>query len=218
MGFAFSAGIIIRLLAEAVYPADAIMSEIAESQAILAPWRLSSYTCRAMIVLCYGSNINPGHLNEFLDTHGVTLDTDLQGQHAILPDYRLRTNYFAGSHGAGACNIEPAPGHHVEGVLVSITKAIQAVLRIKEGFPLRYKESRIIVNTVSTGEPLRAITYMVTPEYRLDVDLPVAARYRDLILDGAEQFGFSKSYQQELRHLLRAADSMMPHACQNASL
>ena len=89
-----------------------------------------------MLYFAYGSNINLDHLHEYLHTHGVKLDTELQPEHAILPNYRLRTNYFAGSHGAGACNIEYAPGYNrVEGVVIPITPAIQAALRIKEGYP-----------------------------------------------------------------------------------
>ena len=87
-----------------------------------------------MLYFAYGNNINLKHVTDYLDTHGVTLDTDFQPEHALLHNYRLRTNYFAASHGAGACNIEPAHDHRVEGVVMSITPAIQDVLRVKEGF------------------------------------------------------------------------------------
>ena len=111
------------------------MYEKAESQATLALRRWLSYTYGVMFYFAYGSNINLDHLTDYLDTHGVTPGTELRGQHALLHDYRLRTNYFATSHGAGACNIEPALDQRVEGVLWSITPAIQDVLRIKEGYP-----------------------------------------------------------------------------------
>ena len=88
-----------------------------------------------MQYFAYGSNINLDHLTEYLDTHGVSLDTELGVQHALLHNFRLRTNYFAGSHGAGACNIEPAQGEFVEGVLWTITPAAQDAPRVKEGFP-----------------------------------------------------------------------------------
>ena len=156
----------------------------------------------------YGSNINRDHLTDFLGTRGVTPDTESRGQHALLHNFRLRTNYFAGSHGAGACNIEPAPDHHVEGVLWTITPAIRDALRLKEGFPLRYHEIDVIVHTASTQAPVRAVTYAVTPTHRLEVDLPVTARYKALILAGAKHFGFSESYQQELRRMLRTAPSL----------
>ncbi len=158
-----------------------------------------------MLYFAYGSNINLDHLRSYLDTHGVNLDTDWGGEHALLHHYRLRTNYFAGAHLAGACNLEPAQGHHVEGVAMSITPAIQDVLRVKEGFPRCYEEIDVSVHTASAQASVRALTYVVTPQNRLDTDLPVTARYRKLILDGAKEFGLTGMYQQRLRRLLRTA-------------
>ena len=171
-----------------------------------------------MRYFAYGSNINLGHFTEYLDKHGVTLDTDFQAEHALLHNFRLRTNYFAGSHGAGACNIEPAPDHHVEGVVMSISSAIQDALRVKEGFPHRYHEIDVIVHTAATRAPVRALTYVVTPAHRLDVDLPVTAQYRALILAGAKHFGFSESYQHELQQRLRTAPSLLTIPSQDVSL
>ncbi len=162
-----------------------------------------------MLLFSYGSNINFDHLAEYLDTHGVTLDTELKAEYARLDGYRLRTNYYAGTHGAGACNIEPAPDRHVEGVVMSITEAIQSILRVKEGFPRCYEEIDIVVNTAATQASVRALTYVVSPEHRLDVDLPVTARYRALILTGAKHFDFSESYQQELHKRLRTVPSLL---------
>ncbi len=169
---------------------------------------LAEVYLHVMRYFAYGSNINLDHLSDYLSTHGVTLDTELSGQHALLHDYRLRTNYFAGSHLAGACNIEAAPDHQVEGVLWTITPAAQDALRVKEGFPLRYHEIEVEVHTASTQASVRAITYMVTPTHRLDVDLPVTARYRDFILNGAKQFNLSNEYQKKLHHLLQVAPSL----------
>ena len=120
-----------------VIPTHGEASKIASSQGFLALRRLSRYTYGVMRYFAYGSNINLDHLHDYLDTHGVTLDTELHAETGRLEGYALRTNYFAGSHGAGACNIEPAHDQRVEGVVMSITPAIQDVLRVKEGFPLR---------------------------------------------------------------------------------
>jgi len=171
-----------------------------------------------MLYFAYGSNVNLDHLTDYLDTHGVTVDTDFQAEHALLHNYRLRTNYFAASHGAGACNIEPAHDHHVEGVVMSITPAVQDALRVKEGFPLRYHEIEVIVHTAATQASVRAVTYVVTPTHRLDVDLPVTDRYRRLILAGAKHFDFSKSYQRELHQRLRTAPPLLIIPSQDASL
>ncbi len=162
-----------------------------------------------MLYFAYGSNTNLSHLAEYLDTHGVKLDTELKAEYAQLDGYRLRTNYFASSHGAGACNIELARDHQVEGVVMAITPAMQDVLRLKEGFPHRYHETEVIVRTAAAQAAVRALTYVVTPTHHLDVDLPVTARYRGLILDGAKHFGFTKGYQQQLRRLLRTAPSLL---------
>ena len=104
-----------------VIPIRVTGSQIAESQTILALRRLLSYTYGVMMYFGYGSNINLDHLADYLDTHGVTLDTESCGQHALLHNFHLRTNYFAGTHRAGACNIEPAQDECVEGVVMAIT-------------------------------------------------------------------------------------------------
>ena len=161
-----------------------------------------------MLYFAYGSNLNADHLIEYLDTHDVTLDTELDGEHALLQNFHIRTNYFAGSHGAGACNIEPAQDHRVEGVLWTITPAIQDALQAKEGYPHRYEETEVIVHTEGTQEPVRAITYVVSPKHRLDMDLPVTARYRNFVLNGAKEFNLSNEYQKQLRHLLQVAPSL----------
>ena len=171
-----------------------------------------------MNYFAYGSNINLDHLSDYLSTHGVSIDTELQAEAARLEGYALRTNYFASSHRAGACNIEPAADHHVEGVVMAITPAIRDALRLKEGFPLRYHEIEVIVRTASTQEPVRAVTYVVTTTHRLDVDLPVTVRYRRLILAGAKQFNFSESYQRELHQRLWTAPSLLTIPSQDVSL
>jgi len=88
-----------------------------------------------MLYFAYGSNTNLDHLTDYLSTHGVTLDTEWGGRLALLHNFGLRTNYFASSHRAGACNIEPDPDHHVEGVVMTITPAIQDALRSKRVSP-----------------------------------------------------------------------------------
>ena len=172
-----------------------------------------------MLYFAYGSNLNIPHLTEYLDTHGVTQeDTELKAEHALLHNFRLRTNYFSGSHGAGACNIEPEQAKCVEGVVMTITPAIQKILRVKEGHPHRYHETEVEVHTALTQAPVRALTYVVTPEYRLDVDLPVTARYRALILAGAKNFRLSESYQQSLRSQLRTAPLLLTVPSHNPPL
>ena len=161
-----------------------------------------------MLYFAYGSNLNLDHLTAYLDTPDVKLDTELVGQHGFLHNFHLRTNYYASSHRAGACNIEPAHNHHVEGVLWIITQPMRDALRVKEGYPRCYQETEVIVHTASTQEPVRAITYVVSPKHRLDVDLPVTERYREFVLNGAKQFKLTRKYQKMLNDLLQVAPSL----------
>ena len=87
-----------------------------------------------MIYFAYGSNLNLRLLSRYLANHGVDADELRNSRPAILPDHKLRTNYLSIVHNAGACNIEPSPGHAVEGVIMEITESVREGLRIKEGW------------------------------------------------------------------------------------
>ena len=160
-----------------------------------------------MHYFAYGSNLNLVHLHDYVTNHDV--DTEGFGVHevAILEDRQLRTNYVSSTHGAGACNIEPSEGSTVEGLVMEISSAIREVLRIKEGWPDRYQEVEVEVLVNDADEPLRAIIYIVAPDHRLDVDMPVTPRYRRIVLDGARAAGLSDLYQEQLAGLLRTTES-----------
>lgn len=150
----------------------------------------------------FGSNSNAPFLRSWLESRGV--EGLGEPQPAILRGHRLRTNYFSSSHQAGAANIERSARSRVEGVVYEITPAIRAALRRKEGWPRRYEEVDVAVEIVSTGEIIQTITYIVTPEFRVEHDLPVTAEYRQLILEAAEQHRLSPAYQRFLRRFLKA--------------
>ena len=155
----------------------------------------------------FGSNICVPHFRGYLVHHGIDPVEARNPRRAILAGYRLRTNYRSVVHEAGAANIEPALGHAVEGVVIEITDSIRQALRRKEGWPVRYREIEVEVKIVDTDEIVDALTYIVTPEYRLPFDLPVTQRYRDLILEGAARFHFRQTYQRRLRRILRPLDA-----------
>ncbi len=157
-----------------------------------------------MDYFAYGSNIRIIHFFRLLAQHCVDPDDVSNPRQAILHGYRLRTNYFSAAHQAGACNIEPDRDAHVEGVVLSVTERVRAVLRIKEGFPQCYDEIEVEVETSRGVVP--AFAYIVTPAQQLTVDLPVTPEYRQRILDGARMFNFSAGYQRRLRRTLRALD------------
>ncbi len=154
-----------------------------------------------MIYFAYGSNINIEHLQSYLAQAGIDPGDITDVQHANLPRYCLRTNYFSHGHCAGACNIEPTRNGIVEGITMKIMKSAREALRTKEGFPSCYKEVEILAHGAS-GE-VAAFTYMVVPERRFLFDLPVTPEYRQLILDGAKERELSQSYQRLLRRNLR---------------
>ena len=160
-----------------------------------------------MHCFCYGSNLNLPHLYDYVTSHGV--DTDGLGVHelAILEDHQLRSNYVSCTHGAAACNVELAEGSMVEGLVIQISPAVRDVIRAKEGWPDRYQEVVVEVLNRDRRQPLRAITYIVNPDHRLDVDMPVTPRYRRLVLEGAKAAGLSKFYQEQLARLLRATEA-----------
>lgn len=152
----------------------------------------------------YGSNINLPYLRKWLADHGVNPNDLSAPRHAILPGYRLRTNYRSSVHEAGACNIEPAKGQVVEGLVMEITPPIHEALLAKEGCPHRYEQTQVEVQVVATGQLLTAMTFVVSPSRSLSIDLPVTQRYRQLILEGAEVGGFSGAYQIQLDTVLRS--------------
>lgn len=154
-----------------------------------------------MIYFAYGSNTNLEAFATFIRAHRVSSDGLQQVGRAVLDDYRLRTNYLSNTHLAGACNIEPAPGRHVEGVVMRICEGILEVLRYKEGYPQRYAELEVTV-TRPDGQAITAMTYRVQPSHRRTEDLPVTAAYRRKILTGARRAGLSADYVDFLESAL----------------
>lgn len=149
------------------------------------------------------------HLDDYVTSHGVDTEGMCVHKPATLEDHQIRTNYVSSTHGAGACNIEPAEGSTVEGLVMEISPAIRQALRIKEGWPDRYQEAEVEVLVGDAHEPLRAITYVVAPDHQFVVDMPVTRRYRRLVLDGARAAGLSQSYQEQLARLLRTTPSSL---------
>ena len=73
--------------------------------------------------------LNIDHLRDYVASHGVDTEPIGVQKHAIPEDHRLRTNYVSCGHGAGACNIEPAPGWTVEDLIMEISAAIRSASR-----------------------------------------------------------------------------------------
>ncbi len=86
---------------------------------------------------------------------------------------------------------------------MQITPDVLAALEAKEGHPHRYTDVRIKVHISGVEKPVKAITFVVNPDCRLEHDVQVTQRYRDLILAGAQEAGFSAEYQEQLHRILR---------------
>lgn len=151
----------------------------------------------------FGSNMNLGHLTAWIHDHGGDPAEIRNPRRAILQHHCLRTNYFSVAHGGGAANIQPVSDHVVEGVVMTVTPAIGNLLRQKEGWPRCYEECPVTVEVPGQRRKIRAFTYIVAPQNRLPIDLPVIRRYRQFILVAASEFEFSASYRRELKRLLR---------------
>lgn len=155
-----------------------------------------------MTYFAYGSNINLAHLRWYLALHGIDHHDHVgEIRRAILHDHRLRTNYLTWDGLTGACNIKPAEGHAVEGLVMTITERVQYALRVKEGHPRCYEETPIKLMVGS--KPITAFTYIVVPDRQLPCDVPVSHEYRQLILDGARKARFSPQYRRHLHGILR---------------
>lgn len=157
-----------------------------------------------MLYWAYGSNSHLSALRNYLVRHEVSPKDISNPRRAILDDYRIRTNYLRDGR-TGAANVEPALGHRVEGLLLDISSDVHRVLRRKEGFPHRYCEVNIFVHLPRSRRLIMAMTYIVTQECRLPTDMPVHQTYRQTLLEGAHQAGFTKKYQRHLSTLLRTA-------------
>jgi hypothetical protein len=149
----------------------------------------------------YGSNLNLSHLRDWLGRFGVQPDGANNPRRVVLLDYRLRTNYLTTSK-LGAANIESSPGEVVEGLVFTISTEALEALRAKEGWPHRYDEIGVEVVVPRSRKTIQAVTYMVTPQFQLPIDVPVSARYRALILEGARVAHLSPAYQSHLREVL----------------
>ena len=94
----------------------------------------------------YGSNMCQPNMDRFCQKRnrpGIDISTR-NPRPAILKDYRLAFNVWAPSIQAGAGNIEPSKGDHVEGTVFDLTDEDMVTIDLKEGIP-----------NVDAGEPDR---------------------------------------------------------------
>jgi len=74
---------------------------------------------------------------------------------------------------------------------MTITTTAMEAIKIKEGWPVRYIDQEVSVQVDGKKRPIEATTFIVQADHRLEHDVPVTARYRNLILMGAEAAGLN---------------------------
>ncbi|MBZ0159752.1 gamma-glutamylcyclotransferase family protein [Candidatus Methylomirabilis sp.] len=109
---------------------------------------------------------------------------------AVLSDYALT---FCGNSpiwGGGTANILERPGRQVEGVVWEIGEAERKALDEYEGFPDLYLRQEVQVRTHS-GKIIAAFAYIMGNPGR---ETPPSKRYKQLLINGAEEHGLSDEY------------------------
>ncbi len=106
---------------------------------------------------------------------------------AWLPDHELRFHYFSRSRGGGALDVAPRRGCLVPGLLFRVQRRGLRALDRKEGAPNYYERVHVDVIAEVPGRPprlVRALTYRVRPERRLDRHVPPTEDYVEVVREG----------------------------------
>jgi gamma-glutamylcyclotransferase (GGCT)/AIG2-like uncharacterized protein YtfP len=143
-------------------------------------------------VFAYGSNMNLPDLRRWLKAEATGVNI-LAAAAATLEDHRLVFNYFSCRRGGGAANIAPATGEILHGVVLDLDDTGLAALDRKEGYPHHYGRQERVVR-LRGGEPLLAWAYIVQADHAQDRFVAPTRHYRSLLVEGALEFGFPKSY------------------------
>lgn len=160
-------------------------------------------------VFAYGSNLHLGDLGEWLTQKDITsaevpaLIATLRsgGFAARLPGFRLRWNYYADCRQSGVANVEPSESDEVYGVAYAVDERWLELFDHKEGHPTCYLRKLYDVENIKDGTVVKAWVYSVQPEWTEDNDLKVEDSYRNLILEGAQEWGLPASYIEAIRSI-----------------
>jgi len=125
-----------------------------------------------------------------------------------LKDYRFAFNVWSPSKQAGAANIEPSEGDHVEGTVFDLTDEDMVTIDLKEGIPNieagkpdRYR--RITVSlTLRDGSVLDDVVSYTGNEFTKVPDFCAPIQdYKKDIVDGAKAMGMSPAWVKMLEDL-----------------
>ena len=141
---------------------------------------------------------------------------------AVLPDYELR---FDGSEASrlepSAAFVHPRQRKEVHGVLYTLSAEDFSKVGRTEGVPFAYRWKKCKVypyigngqeagkEAIKTGEPVDDTYVLISPNLG-DKHIPPSSSYLGLIKEGAINWGFDKSYQEELQNVEEAKNLIIP--------
>lgn len=155
-------------------------------------------------VFAYGSNMNLEDLRRWLhgieetpaETERLVGELKKNGKVAVLENHKLAWNYYSASRNGGAANIEKRDGYEVFGVSYLVNQKWLDLFDDKEGKP--YTRQMCQIKLFESRQPVLAWIYYVRPEKISQNNKWPTAEYKQIIIDGARQWGLPEDYIKEL--------------------
>ncbi len=133
------------------------------------------------LYFAYGSNLHPGRMTARVPS-AQTVSV------ARLIDYRLTFGKWGERDDSGKCDVAPAAGEVVWGVVYRIDGSEQYLLDAAEGPGYRIET----VMLATDDGPIEAFTYIARPDWLTDD--PPYDWYRDIVAAGAREHGLPADY------------------------
>ncbi len=155
-------------------------------------------------VFAYGSNMNLGDLNRWLQCNNYPTNRVQSIIPARLPGYRLAWNYWSESREGGAANVEKSPNDEVLGGILEIDPTLLRAIDAKEGHPKRYSRLPHPIECFELSNSAGQLVwlYQVTPEFRCDEEKLPTPDYLRIVIQGAQALGLPEDYIKELASIL----------------
>lgn len=144
------------------------------------------------LYFAYGSNLHPGRMV-------ARVPTAVRVAVARLNDYRLTFAKW-GEDGSGKCDVAPADGDVVWGVVYRIDASEQHRLDAAEGPGYRIET----VSLATDDGALEAFTYIARPDWLTDD--PPYDWYRDIVAAGVREHGLPADYMARIESVATVPD------------
>lgn len=128
---------------------------------------------------------------------------------ATLVDHELRWHKVS-KDGSGKCDVEPAPGSVVHGVLYEIDAADKPALDAAEGLAMGYRE--VLLEVQTADGPRQGISYQAT---NIDRFTTPYSWYKALVVAGAREQQLDPAYIQALEAVPGREDRNGTRAAEN---